>query len=150
VSEARPPNARRHGAQSRPEPAETHRHLTRILGREPTGLDLGELGPRELAALRLADCEARLDQAHAHYVEVQDRDREPGLDEAVDHLEDLLLFDWVADGAKWEAARRIMRLDHFSRHYAGRRKRLASRYLREAQSRRDKALEEFLGHELPK
>lgn len=64
--------------------------------------------------------------------------------------EDLLLFDWVADGAKWEAARRIMRLDHFSRHYAGRRKRLASRYLREAQSLRDKALEEFLGHELPK
>ena len=150
MGEGRAPNAQTHGAQSRPEPAETRRHLTRILGREPTGLDLGELGPRELAALRLADCEARLDRAHAHYAEVQGRDREPGLDEAVDHLEDLLLFDWVADGAKWEAARRIMRLDHFSRHYAGRRKRLASRYLREAQSRRDKALEEFLKYELPK
>jgi len=150
VGEGRAPNARRHGAQSRPEPAETRRHLTRILGREPTGLDLGELGPRELAALRLADCEARLDRAHAHYAEAHGRDREPGLDEAMGHLEDLLLFDWAADGAKWEAARRIVRLDHLSRHYAARRKRLASRYLREAQSRRDKALEEFLGHELPK
>ena len=150
MSEARPPNARRHGAQSRPGRGEVEAHLAKILGDAAGALDLRSLGPRELAALRLADCEARLDQAHAHYVEVQDRDREPGLDEAVDHLEDLLLFDWVADGAKWEAARRIMRLDHFSRHYAGRRKRLASRYLREAQSRRDKALEEFLGHELPK
>ena len=125
-------------------------HLAKILGDAAGALDLRSLVPRELAALRLADCEARLDQAHAHYVEVQDRDREPGLDEAMDHLEDLLLFDWVADGAKWEAARRIVRLYHLSRHYAGRRKRLASRYLREAQSRRDKALEEFLGHELPK
>ena len=100
--------------------------------------------------VRLRGLRAGLDRAHAHYAEIQGRDREPGLDEAVDHLEDLLLFDWVADGAKWEAARRIMRLDHLSRHYAGRRKRLASRYLREAQSRRDVALEEFLKYELPK
>ena len=59
--------------------------------------------------------------------------------------------DWEPPSAAVEIPDGDARLTPLiARHYAGRRKRLAGRYLREAQSRRDAALEEFLKHELPK
>jgi hypothetical protein len=118
--------------------------LERILGRKPTPLEL--LDPRLdlLAALQLAECEARLDKAHARYVAVQDLDRHAELDDAQEQLNDLLYFKWIEDDTTREAARRIMKVEHLSKSYACHQKRLAGRYLREAQSSRDRALLAYL------
>ena len=138
-------NARRHGVRAAPHSDEVGGHLARILGRAPLPGELDAPTPRLAAALRLADCEARLDRAHAHYAAAQPRDRRRDLDHLQEILEDLLYFDWVEDGAKREAAARIMRLEHFSKFYARRDRRLAGRYFGEAQSARDRALEDYLG-----
>ena len=60
-------NARTHGAQSRPEEGAVAARLARILGRPVSGLDWLAPDPRTLAALRLADSEARLDRALEHH-----------------------------------------------------------------------------------
>ena len=138
-------NARRHGVRAAPSSDDMGAHLTRILGRAPLPGELDAPTPRLAAALRLADCEARLDRAHAHYAAAQPRDRHGDLDHLQEILEDLLYFDWVEDGAKREAAARIMRLEHFSKFYARHDRRLAGRYFGEAQSARDRALEDYLG-----
>ena len=98
------------------------------------------------AALHLAECEARLDRAHRHYAEAQCAHRHADLDDLQDHLEDLMYFNWIEDAAKREAAARVMRLERLSTRYANHGKRLAGRYLREAQSRRDRALERYLAY----
>ena len=137
---------RRHGAQSRPPRADTLMHLERILGTAPDAVALLEPDEATAAALHLADCEARLDRAHRHYAEAQGVHRHADLDHLQDHLEDLMYFNWIEDAAKREAAERVMRLERLSTRYANHGKRLAGRYLREAQSRRDRALEHYLAY----
>ena len=65
-------------------------------------------------------------------------------DDLQEQLDDMLNFNWVDDPTKREAAQRIMRLERYSKHYANYEKRLAGRYLREAQSKRDRALLEYM------
>jgi len=137
-------NALKHGAQARPPRREVLYQLERILGRKPTSLELLDPQLDLLAALQLAECEARLDRAYAHYVEVQDFDRHAELDHIQEHLEDLLYFKWIESDTTREAARRIMQVEHLSASYARHQKRLAGRYLREAQSSRDRAFLAYL------
>ena len=140
----RQPNALRHGAQARPPQGDIYLHLERILDHRPAQFDLLEPGPELAAALHLADCEARLDRAHAHYVKMQAVDRHREFDHLQDQLDDMVFFKWIQDPFKREAAQRIMRLERYSTHYANYVKRLAGRYLREAQSKRDRALTEYM------
>ena len=140
----RPANALRHGAQSKPSRDDIYFHLERILGRRPTHFDLLDPQPDIAAALHLADCEARLDRAHAHYVKMQAVDRHKEFDHLQDQLDDMVFFTWIKDPFNREAAQRIMRLERYSTHYANYDKRLAGRYLREAQSKRDRALMDYL------
>lgn len=133
-------NARTHGAQSRPAEGAVVAHLARILGRPLSGLDRLAPDPQTLAALRLADCEARLDRALEHHAAQFATQRDPEADRLSESVADLLHFDWVEDRDRREAARRVMKLDQFSVDISARRKRLASRYLREVQSARDRAL----------
>ena len=127
-------------------------HLSRILGRPVSGLDWLAPDPQTLAALRLADCEARLDRALEHHAAQFATQRDPEADRLSESVADLLHFDWVEDRDRREAARRVMKLDQFSVDISARRKRLASRYLREAQSARGRALAAYLKIEtkLPK
>ena len=111
-------------------------YLERILGARPRAAELLEPGRDLAAALKLAECEARLDRAHRH----------DDFDHLQENLEDLMYFDWIEDRAKRAAARRIMRLEHVSKRYVNHEKKLAGRYLREAQSRRDRVLEHHLSH----
>ena len=137
-------NALKHGAQARPPGRDVLFQLEGILGRKPSPLAFLDPDPELLAALRLAECEARLDRAHAHHVEVQDLDRHPELDHIQEHLEDLLYFKWIESDTTREAARRIIQVEHLSASYARHQKRLAGRYLREAQSSRDRAFLAYL------
>jgi hypothetical protein len=141
-----PANAQRHGVQARPPEAEICRHLERILGHRPMHFELLDPRPDLTAALHLADCEARLDRAHAHYVKMQDVERHKDCDHLQDQLDDMVLFNWITDPFKREAARCIMRLERYSTQHANYEKRLAGRYLREAQSKRDRALVEYMGY----
>ena len=86
-------NAHRHGAQAQPPQAEIYRHLSRILGRRPTHFDLLDPQPDIAAALHLADCEARLDRAHGHYVKMQAVDRHKEFDHLQDQLDDMVFFN---------------------------------------------------------
>ena len=113
---------RRHGAQARPAEEDILLYLERILGARPRAADFLEPGRDLAAALQLAECEARLDRAHRHYAAAQD----------VHRLED---FDYLQE-----------HLEHVSKRHANHEKKLAGRYLREAQSRRDRALEHYLSH----
>lgn len=135
---------RRHGAQARPPRRDVEWHLERILGSPPTARELLSPSGALAAALHLADCEARLDRAHQHYAEAQGKHRQADLDSLQEGLEDLMYFSWIEDDAKREAAARIMQLECLSTRYANHGKKLAGRYLREAQSRRDRALENYL------
>ena len=137
-------NAHRHGAQAQPPQAEIYLHLSRILGRRPTHFDLLDPQPDIAAALHLADCEARLDRALEHHAAQFATKRDPEADQLSESVADLLHFDWVEDRDRREAARRVMKLEQFSVDISARRKRLASRYLREAQSARDRALAAYL------
>ena len=119
-------------------------HLARILDRPVSGLDRLARDPQTLAALRLADCEARLDRALEHHAAQFATKRDPEADRLSESVADLLHFDWVEDRDRRDAARRVMKLDQFSENISARRKRLASRYLREAQSARDRALAAYL------
>ena len=66
------------------------------------------------------------------------------LDHLQDHLEDLMYFNWIEGAVNREAVARVMRLERLSTRDANHGKKLAERYLREAQSRRDRALEHYL------
>ena len=65
------------------------------------------------------------------------------LDHLRDHLDDLLYFA-KAPEVREEVRLRILRLERASKFYSNQAKRLAGRYLREAQSARDRALGDYL------
>ena len=94
--------------------------MERILGRKPSHFELLDPQPEIAAALHLADCEARLGRAHAHYVDMQNVERLETLEAIQEQLEDLMYFKWVEDETIQEAARRIMRLEQLSKQYAER------------------------------
>ena len=99
-----------------------------------------------MAALALADSEARLDAAHAHFVACQPEEVDPDLAYCADMLEELLYMDDILDETQREAIRRIFRVERFDTRARISRQRLALRYLREARARRDRALAAFLSH----
>ena len=137
-------NARRHGAQAEPPKSLVLVHLKYILGFTPDAGDLLYPTPKLAAAMHLAACEARLDQAHAHYVKVQDTHRDEKFDDLMDSVEDLLYFARLNFHEVQEALSRILKLEKFSTFAANREKKLANRYLREAWSKRGRALEAYL------
>ena len=134
---------------SEPDPERINDLLTHILGDAPSGgtfTGAEALTGRELAALALADSEARLDAAHAHFVACQPEEVDPDLAYCTDMLEDLLYMDDMLDETKREAIRRIFRVERFDTRARASRQRLALRYLKEARARRDRALAAFLSH----
>ena len=137
-------NALKHGAQAQPPTSLTLAHLNFMLGYTTIDLDEALASPRLMAALHLASCEARLDQAHAHYVDAQGVHREEDFDNLIDHLEDLLYFVTCDEQLREEVFRRVANMEEASKFYADRRKRLANRYLAEAQSQRRRALKNYL------
>ena len=142
-------NAKRHGVLSEPDPERVYSLLTNILGNAQSGgtfTGAEALTGRELAALALADSEARLDAAHAHYVACQPEEVDPDLAYCTEMLEDLLYMDDMLDETKREAIRRIFRVERFDTRARVSRQRLALRYLKEARARRDRALSAFLLH----
>ena len=136
-------NARRPGVLGEPNPERVNRILTNILGDVPSG---GAFTDRELAALALADSEARLDAAHTHYVACQPEDVDPEMRKLSDMLEDFLYMEDMLDETKREAIRQIFRVERFDKRARVSRQRLALRYLKEARARRDRALSAFLSH----
>ena len=103
-------NAHRHGVLGEPNPERVNDILTNILGDVPSG---GAFTGRELAALALADSEARLDAAHAHYVACQPEGVDPDMADCVNVLEEFLHMDDMLDEDKREAIRRIFRVERF-------------------------------------
>ena len=139
-------NARRHGAQSAPDKSLLLVHLKYILGYEPNSIDLQFPTPRLEAAVQLATCEARLDQAHAHYVRSQEVHRDEKFDNLMECMEDLLYFAKL-DGKDIQATlSRITKLESLSKFVSNRKKRLANRYLREAHSQRRRALQYYMNY----
>ena len=137
-------NAVKHGAQAQAPTSLTLAHLNFMLGYRVVNLNEALASPRLMAALNLAACEARLDQAHAHYVDVQSVHREEDCDNLIDHLEDLLYFVKTDAQLREEIFRRVAKMEASSKFYADRRKRLANRYLAEAQSQRRRALKNYV------
>ena len=138
------PSANRlHGAQSQPAGGDVAQFLAEILGRVPSHSELANPGRLLSAALRLADAEARLESVYRHYAEAQFQSRNAELDHMQDHLDDLLYFAKSPE-IKAEVRLRILRLERASKFYSNQAKRLAGRYLREAQSSRDRALGDYL------
>ena len=142
-------NAVRHGVLAEPDPGRVHELSEHILGNTqgsgaltdspdaPTGRLLRE---RELAALALADSEARLDAAHAHYVACQPEDVDPDMADCVNVLDEFLYMDDMLDEDKREAIRKIFKVERLDAKARASRQRLALRYLKEARARRDRAL----------
>jgi cysteinyl-tRNA synthetase len=128
---------------SEPDPERVNDILTNILEDVPSG---GAFTGRELAALALADSEARLDAAHAHYVACQPEGVDPDMRKLSDMLEDFLYMEDILDETKREAIRRIFRVERFETRARASRQRLALRYMKEARARRDRALAAFLSH----
>ena len=143
-------NAVRHGVLAEPDPARALELLGHILGNTKIGEKLANrqqpLTERELAALALADSEARLDAAHAHYVACQPEDVDPDMANCINMLEDLLYMDDMLNETKREAIRRIFRVERFDARARASRQRLALRYLKEARAKRDRALSDFIAH----
>ena len=144
-------NAVRHGVLAEPAPERVRELLGHILGDPESGGGLtdssGALTGRELAALALADSEARLDAAHAHYVACQPEDVDPDMADCVNPLEEFLYMDDMLDVDKREAIRRIFKVERFDARARASRQRLALRYLKEAGATRDRALSAFLVYE---
>ena len=145
----------RHGVLAEPEPGRVRELLGHILGDtqggggltdSPDTLTSRALTARELAALALADSEARLDEAHAHYVACQPEGVDPDMADCVNVLEDFLHMDDMLDEDKREAIRRIFKVERFDARARASRQRLALRYLKEARAKRDRALAAFLAH----
>ena len=137
-------NARKHGAQAEPPKSLVLVHLKYILGFTPDAGDLIYPTPKLAAAMHLAACEARLDQAHARYVKVQDTHRDAEFDNLMDGVEDLLYFARLNFREVQEALSRILKMEKFSTFAANREKKLANRYLSEAWSKRSRALQTYL------
>ena len=143
-------NAVRHGVLAEPKQERIHELLGHILGNAQGGGaltgSLDALTGRELAALALADSEARLDAAHAHYVACQPEDVDPDMADCVNVLEEFLHMDDMLDEDKREAIRRIFKVERFDARARASRQLLALRYLKEARARRDRALSAFLAY----
>ena len=143
-------NALRHGVLAEPDPGRVRELLGHILGDTQSGRALTDspdaLTGRELAALALADSEARLDAAHAHYVACQPEDVDPDMADCVNVLEEFLYMDDMLDEDKREAIRRIFKVERFDARARASRQRLALRYLKEARAKRDRALSAFLAY----
>ena len=148
-------NAVRHGVLAEPDPGRVRELLGHILGDNQGGETLTDspdalmgraLTGRELAALALADSEARLDAAHAHYISCQPEGVDPDMAKCVNVLEDFLHMDDMLDEDKREAIRSIFRVERFDARARASRQRLALRYLKEAQAKRDRALSAFLAY----
>ena len=143
-------NAVRHGVLAEPDPGRVQELLGHILGNTQSGGaltgSLDALTERELAALALADSEARLDAAHAHYVSCQPEGVDPDIADCVNVLEEFLYMDDMLDEDKREAIRRIFKVEQFDARARASRQRLALRYLKEARATRDRALSAFLAY----
>ena len=114
-----------------------------------TGRRLEEIGDADWdgatrAALELATREAHLDRAHAHHVSCQTTEIDPDTLTMIGLLEDLLYCDDTLGCTKREAIRGAFRVEKFEVANVLSRKRLALRYLAEAQSKRDSALRVFV------
>ena len=96
------------------------------------------------AALELATREAHLDRAYAHHGSCQTTEIDPDTLTMIGLLEDLLYYDDTLSDTKREAIRRAFRVEKFDVAHVVSRKRLALRYLAEAQSKRDRALRVFM------
>ena len=120
-------------------------HLKYILGFTPDPDDLINPTPKLSAAMHLAACEARLDQAYAHYVQMQVKHhRYADLDDLMEGLEYIIHNTHQNFHEVQEAVLRTLKIEAFSTIAANREKKLANRYLREAWSMRGRALETYL------
>ena len=81
---------------------------------------------------------------YAHYVQAQSRDRDPNFDQLMESAEDFLYFGGPNARQVREAMDRILKLEGLSTFSANHEKRLANRYLREAWSKRNSALRDFV------
>ena len=137
--------ARKHGAQAEPPNAHVRVHLKYIFGFTPDPDDLINPTPKLSAAMHLAACEARLDQAYAHYVQMQVKHhRYADLDDLMEGLEYIIHNTHQNFHEVQEAVLRTLKIEAFSTIAANREKKLANRYLREAWSMRGRALETYL------
>ena len=138
-------NARKHGAQAEPPNGLVLVHLKYILGFTPDADDLINPTPKLSAAMHLAACEARLDQASAHYVQMQvNHHRYADLHDLMEGLEYIIHHTRQNFQEVQETVLRILKIEAFSTIAANREKKLANRYLREAWSMRDRALGVYL------
>ena len=138
-------NARKHGAQAKPPNALVLVHLKNILGFTPDAGDLIYPTPKLSAAMHLAACEVRLDQAYAHYVQMQvNHHHYADLDDLMEGLEYIIHHTRQNFQEVQEAVLRTLKIEAFSTIAANREKKLANRYLREAWSMRGRALEAYL------
>ena len=138
-------NARKHGAQAEPPNGLVLVHLKYILGFTPNPDYLINPTPKLSAAMHLAACEARLDQAYAHYVQMQvNHHRYADLDDLMEGLEYIILNTRQNFREVQEAVLRTLKTEAFSTIAANREKKLANRYFREAWSIRSRALEAYL------
>jgi hypothetical protein len=137
-------NARKHGAQAEPPKSLVLVHLKYILGHMPDAGDLIYPIPKLAAAMHLASCEVRLDQAYAHYVQLQVTQSYTDLDDRMEGLDDLIRHARENFHEVKKAVLRILKIEGFSTIAANREKKLANRYLREAWSMRGRALEAYL------
>ena len=137
-------NAQRQGAQAESPKSIVLVHLKYILGFVPDPGDLLYPTPKLAVAMHLAACKARLDQAHAHYTEVHVTHRDEKFNNLMDSVEDVLYFARLNFREVQEALSRIRKMEKLLTFAANREKKLANRYLREAWSKRSRALEAYL------
>ena len=137
----------RHGALAKPDEARVAKYFHNLMGYELRGGGVESYSARELACLELSQCEVALDNARVNYVRAQYLFESEEAESAYDILSDLLYFDWVEDDVKRKVMRNTFRIEKLVSQSIAQRKRLAGRYLREAQSRRDRAADYFLCYE---
>lgn len=104
-------NVRKHGAQAEPSQFLVLLHLKYILG---FILDAGDLictTPKLSAAMHLAACDARLDQAHADYLTVQITYRHVDHDDLMDGVDDQLYHGCTILGEVQETVSRILKIE---------------------------------------
>ena len=137
-------NATSHGVLAALDVAAVGAHFRGLTGRRIEEIGDADWDGATRAALELATREAHLDRAHAHHVSCQKTEIDPDTQAIIDQLEDLLYCDDTLSDTKRESIRRAFRVEKFDVAHVVSRKRLALRYLTEAQSKRDSALRVFV------
>ena len=138
-------NATRHGVLAALDVEAVGAHFRDLTGRRLEEICDADWDGSTRAALALATREAHLDRAHAHHVSCQTTEIDPDTLTIIGLLEDLILYNEdIASDTKREAIRRMFRVEKFDAANVVSRKRLALRYLAEAQSKRDSALRVFV------